>query len=186
MKPPLLPGMPQQCGEPVFAEPWQAQAFAMTLALHGRGLFSWPEWAEALSQQIAAAQTAGDADLGDTYYRHWLAALEALVAAKGASSAAELARYRQAWDHAATARRTASPSSCGPRTSRSRSGSWTRSCGVSSGKDRSTAGSRLSGLNAASRRPRPWPSRPALPGCGPCARCAPQAGSRCRPPWALA
>ena len=46
----LLPGMPQDCGEPVFAEPWQAQAFAMALALHQRGLFSWPEWAEALSQ----------------------------------------------------------------------------------------------------------------------------------------
>jgi len=101
MKPPLLPGMPQECGEPVFAEPWQAQAFAMTLALYERGLFSWPEWAEALSVQIAAAQAAGDADLGDTYYRHWLAALEALVAAKGASSPGELARYQQAWDHAA-------------------------------------------------------------------------------------
>ena len=97
----LWPGMPQNCGEPVFAEPWQAQAFAMVLALHQRGLFSWPEWADALSKQITAAQAAGDADLGDTYYRHWLAALEALVAAKGAISAAELARYRDAWDHAA-------------------------------------------------------------------------------------
>ena len=101
MRHPLLPGMPQDCGEPVFAEPWQAQAFAMALALHQRGLFSWPEWADALSRQIRSAQAAGDADLGDTYYRHWLAALEALVAAKGASSAAELARYRDAWDHAA-------------------------------------------------------------------------------------
>ena len=101
MKAMLLPGMPHDCGEPVFAEPWQAQAFAMALALHQRGLFSWPEWAEALSQQIASAQAAGDADLGDTYYRHWLAALEALVEAKGASSADELARYREAWDHAA-------------------------------------------------------------------------------------
>jgi nitrile hydratase accessory protein len=97
----LLPGMPQDCGEPVFAEPWQAQAFAMALALHQRGLFSWPEWADALSKQIAAAQADGDADLGDTYYQHWLAALETLVAAKGASSADELARYRDAWDHAA-------------------------------------------------------------------------------------
>jgi nitrile hydratase accessory protein len=97
----LLPGMPQDCGEPVFAEPWQAQAFAMALALHQRGLFSWPEWAEALSLQIAAAQAAGDADRGDTYYRHWLAALEALLAAKGASSPDELVRYRDAWDHAA-------------------------------------------------------------------------------------
>jgi nitrile hydratase accessory protein len=97
----LLPGMPQDCGEPVFAEPWQAQAFAMALALHQRGLFSWSEWAAALSKQISAAQAGGDADLGDTYYRHWLAALEALVENKGASSADELARYREAWDHAA-------------------------------------------------------------------------------------
>jgi nitrile hydratase accessory protein len=98
---PLLPGMPRDGDEPVFAEPWQAQAFAMTLALHQRGLFSWPEWADMLARQIAAAQAAGDADHGDTYYRHWLAALEALVAAKGVSSAPELARTRDAWDHAA-------------------------------------------------------------------------------------
>ena len=85
----------------VFAEPWQAQAFAMTLQLHQRGLFSWPEWAAALAAQISSAQATGDADLGDTYYSHWLAALESLVAAKGASSAAELARCASAWDHAA-------------------------------------------------------------------------------------
>jgi nitrile hydratase accessory protein len=100
------PGLPLQAaaGEaagPVFAEPWQAHAFAMVLQLHQRGLFTWPEWAAALSAQIAAAQAAGDADLGNTYYHHWLAALEALVAAKGATQAAELARYAQAWDHAA-------------------------------------------------------------------------------------
>ena len=86
---------------PVFAEPWQAQAFAMTLQLHQRGLFTWPEWAAALTAQIAAAQAAGDADLGDTYYQHWLAALEGLVAAKGAARADELVRCAQAWDHAA-------------------------------------------------------------------------------------
>ena len=101
MKPMLLPGIPQESGEPVFAEPWQAQAFAMALALHQRGLFSWPEWADALSRQITAAQAAGDADLGDTYYRHWLAALESLVTAKGAARADELARCARAWDHAA-------------------------------------------------------------------------------------
>lgn len=101
MKTPLLLGMPRQAGEPVFAAPWQAQAFAMAVALHQRGLFSWTEWADTLARQIATAQAAGDADLGDTYYRHWLAALESLVAAKGASTAAELAHYRAAWDHAA-------------------------------------------------------------------------------------
>ena len=97
----LAPGMPRDADGPVFCEPWEAQAFAMTLALHERGLFSWVEWAEALAAQIAAAQAAGDPDAGDTYYRHWLAALEGLVARKGASSGDELARYRPAWDHAA-------------------------------------------------------------------------------------
>ena len=97
----LTPGMPRDADGPVFREPWEAQAFAMTLALHERGLFSWVEWAEALAAQITAAQAAGDPDAGDTYYRHWLAALEGLVARKGASSGDELARYRHAWDHAA-------------------------------------------------------------------------------------
>jgi nitrile hydratase accessory protein len=96
-----LPGQPPEGSSPVFREPWEAQAFALTLALHQRGLFSWPEWAKALAVQIEAAHAAGDADLGDTYYRHWLTALETLVAAKGASSIEELARYQRAWGHAA-------------------------------------------------------------------------------------
>ena len=98
---PLLNGMPLEDGEPVFREPWEAQAFAMVLQLHQQKLFTWPEWASALAAQIDAARAAGDPDLGDTYYRHWLATLETLVARTGASSAAELARYRDAWDHAA-------------------------------------------------------------------------------------
>jgi len=92
---------PRSGDAPAFAEPWQAHAFAMVVQLHERGLFSWTEWADMLATQIAAAQAAGDADRGDTYYHHWLAALEALVAAKGAGSAAELARTAQAWDQAA-------------------------------------------------------------------------------------
>jgi nitrile hydratase accessory protein len=87
--------------EPVFGEPWEAHAFALTLSLHQRGLFTWREWADTLAAEIAAAQAAGDADHGDTYYRHWLAALERIVSEKGASSAAELDRYRDAWGHAA-------------------------------------------------------------------------------------
>ena len=86
---------------PVFREPWEAHAFAMVLRLHEQGLFSWPEWAQALAARIAAARDRGESDGGDTYYRHWLEALETLVASKGATSAAELERYRQAWDHAA-------------------------------------------------------------------------------------
>jgi len=97
----LLPGQPHDDSGPVFREPWEAQAFAMTLALHERGVFTWNDWARALAAEIAAAQAAGDADLGDTYYRHWLAALEGLVAAKSVTSAPELARYRQGWLRAA-------------------------------------------------------------------------------------
>jgi nitrile hydratase accessory protein len=87
--------------DPVFAEPWEAQAFAIALTLHQKGVFTWSEWAQALAAQIATAQAAGDADRGDTYYHHWLVALESLVASKGVSSMAELTRYQQAWDHAA-------------------------------------------------------------------------------------
>jgi nitrile hydratase accessory protein len=86
---------------PVFREPWEAQAFAMVLRLHEQGLFTWPEWAAVLASRIDSARALGDPDHGDTYYRHWLGALESIVEAKGASSAAELERYRDAWDHAA-------------------------------------------------------------------------------------
>ena len=99
--PPVSPDWPGSADEPMFSEPWQAYAFAMVLRLHEQGLFSWTEWASALASQIGAVQTRDEADLGDTYYRHWLSALESIVAAKGASSAAELERYRDAWDRAA-------------------------------------------------------------------------------------
>jgi nitrile hydratase accessory protein len=74
-----IPGIPVSEDSPVFNEPWEARAFAMTVALHERGLFTWPQWADALSRQIALARSTGDADLGDTYYEHWLRALESLV-----------------------------------------------------------------------------------------------------------
>jgi len=95
-----VPGIPRDAEGPVFREPWEAQAFAMTLALHERGLFSWKEWAEALAAEIKRAQAAGDPDTGETYYQHWLAALERLVAQKGVATRDTLARYRDAWDHA--------------------------------------------------------------------------------------
>jgi nitrile hydratase accessory protein len=97
----LLSPRPGDDDGPVFREPWEAHAFAIALALHERGVFTWREWADALAAQIRQAKAEGDADLGDTYYRHWLRALEQLVATKGASSTAELQRYRDAWDHAA-------------------------------------------------------------------------------------
>jgi nitrile hydratase accessory protein len=96
-----MPGIPRDEGGPVFREPWEAQAFALVVALNQRGLFTWSEWAAALGAEIKRAQAAGDPDLGNTYYRHWLAALERILAEKGVASAAMLARYRDAWDHAA-------------------------------------------------------------------------------------
>jgi nitrile hydratase accessory protein len=96
-----VPGIPRDEEGPVFGEPWEAQAFAMALVLHDRGLFTWSEWAHALADEIKRAQAAGDPDHGDTYYRHWLAALEKLVAAKGVATSETLHRYRDAWDHAA-------------------------------------------------------------------------------------
>jgi nitrile hydratase accessory protein len=73
----------------------------MALALHRRGLFSQSEWAQGLATAIASAQAAGDPDLGDTYYSHWLAALETLVVAKGLISRDEMVIYQRAWDRAA-------------------------------------------------------------------------------------
>jgi nitrile hydratase accessory protein len=96
-----VPSIPRDAEGPVFREPWEAQAFAMALALHERGLFTWSEWAATLGEEIKRAQAAGDPDTGETYYRHWLNALERLVAAKGVIDSATLARYRDAWDHAA-------------------------------------------------------------------------------------
>jgi len=96
-----VPSIPRNADGPVFREPWQAQAFAMALALHARGLFAWPEWAAMLTEEIRRAQAEGDPDTGETYYLHWLAALERIVAAKGVATEATLARYRAAWDHAA-------------------------------------------------------------------------------------
>jgi nitrile hydratase accessory protein len=93
--------LPRDAVGPVFREPWEAQAFAMALALHERGLFTWREWAATLADEIKAAQAAGDPDSGNTYYRHWLNALERLVAEKKVASPDALTRYRDAWRHAA-------------------------------------------------------------------------------------
>ncbi|MGO4125903.1 nitrile hydratase accessory protein [Inquilinus sp. YAF38] len=92
---------PHDADGPVFAEPWQAQAFAMAVALHQRGIFTWPEWAAALAAEIA--QAAGDPDGGSRYYEHWMAALERLVLAKGVADAEALGRRKNAWDRAARA-----------------------------------------------------------------------------------
>lgn len=95
------PGLPTDSQGPVFHEPWQAQAFAMTLALHEKGLFAWGEWAAMLGETIKAAQAAGDPDTGETYYNHWLATLERMVAEKSVTTPDDLASHRDAWERAA-------------------------------------------------------------------------------------
>jgi len=72
----------------------------MTLALYDKGLFTWPEWADTLAAEIKRAQAAGDPDTGETYYLHWLAALERLIADKGVTSKDTLSRVKHAWEHA--------------------------------------------------------------------------------------
>jgi nitrile hydratase accessory protein len=85
---------------PVFREPWEAQAFALALSLNERGLFTWKEWAQILGEEIKNAQAAGDPDTGETYYRHWLATLERIVAEKGLADSGALSRTRDAWERA--------------------------------------------------------------------------------------
>lgn len=96
-----LPALPRDDKGPVFKAPWEAQAFAMTLKLYEAGCFTWGEWATQLGREIADAGKAGDPDLGDTYYRHWLAALEKLVSAKGLVGTEILAARKEAWRAAA-------------------------------------------------------------------------------------
>ena len=92
-------------GAPVFRAPWEARAFALTLALYERGLFTWSEWTEVLSKEIRSAEAQGDRGDGSTYYRHWLAAIERLVTAKGLTSQAALTQRRAAWNRPDAPRR---------------------------------------------------------------------------------
>ena len=89
-----LSGLPRDGAEPVFAAPWEAQAFALTIRLAEQGCFTWTEWTAALSAQIRAGAAEDD---GTRYYHHWLAALETLVIDKGLSDAASLAQRKQDW-----------------------------------------------------------------------------------------
>ncbi len=97
---PVLPDQPRDDEGPVFKEPWEAQAFALTLKLYEAGHFTWPEWAETLGAEIEAARARGDPDLGDTYYRHWLAALERLATEKGLVHGNDLGARKAAWKRA--------------------------------------------------------------------------------------
>jgi nitrile hydratase accessory protein len=90
-----LPPGPEQAA--VFAEPWQAQAFALAVRLSAQGHFTWPEWAAALAAELQGAADRGEPDDGSRYYEHWLAALERLVTAKGLTDPASLIARKDAW-----------------------------------------------------------------------------------------
>ena len=95
-----LPQQPHDDKGPVFEEPWQAQAFAMAVQLSEAGLFTWKEWTETIGDEMQKARDSGDHDLGDTYYDHWLRALERLAYEKGATDAAEFAERKETWRRA--------------------------------------------------------------------------------------
>ena len=92
-----LPRLPRDEGGPVFAEPWQAQAFALAVRLSEQGHFTWKEWAAALAEELKAAADRGEPDDGSRYYSYWLAALERLVTAKGLTDTAALLARKEAW-----------------------------------------------------------------------------------------
>lgn len=92
-----LPRLPVDKGGPVFAEPWQAQAFALAVRLSAQGHFTWKEWAAALADELKAAADRGETDDGSRYYEYWLAALEKLTAAKGLSDSDEMLQRKEAW-----------------------------------------------------------------------------------------
>jgi nitrile hydratase accessory protein len=92
-----LPQLPRDEGGPVFAEPWQAQAFAMAVRLSEQGHFTWKEWAATLAEELKSAADRGEPDDGSHYYEHWLAALERLVTEKGLSDSRALLARKEAW-----------------------------------------------------------------------------------------
>jgi nitrile hydratase accessory protein len=95
------PGLPKSAeGDPVFAEPWHAQAFAMTVRLHEQGVFGWEQWAEALSREVHRPGRAMD---GSDYFECWVAALSALISQQSVASEAEQVALSDRWARAAEA-----------------------------------------------------------------------------------
>jgi nitrile hydratase accessory protein len=95
-----LPRIPRDDGGPIFAEPWQAEAFALAVRLSAQGHFTWKEWASALADELKGASTRGEPDDGSRYYHYWLTALERLVVAKRLSDPATLLARKEAWAQA--------------------------------------------------------------------------------------
>jgi len=95
-----LSRLPADRAGPVFAEPWQAQAFALAVQRHAAGAFTWSDWAATLAAELKAADASGEPDDGSHYYEHWLRALERLVENRGLASSQELSSRKEAWAEA--------------------------------------------------------------------------------------
>jgi nitrile hydratase accessory protein len=95
-----LPRLPRDKEGPVFAEPWEAQAFALAVKLSEQGHFTWTEWASALADELKAVADRGEPDDGSRYYHHWLAALERLVTEKGLTNREAMQERKAAWGEA--------------------------------------------------------------------------------------
>lgn len=95
------PGLPKSPeGDPVFPEPWAAEAFAMTVHLHEKGLFAWGEWAEVLSKEL---QRHGRAQDGSDYFDCWVAALSEMLISRGVADASVILKLQKSWQRAAEA-----------------------------------------------------------------------------------
>ena len=91
---------PERAPDQAFEQPWHAAAFALTVHLHDRGLFSWTEWADCLAATLADHSRAGSLDGGDDYYTAWLAALQGLLAKAGVAGDDEISAMMAAWTEA--------------------------------------------------------------------------------------
>jgi nitrile hydratase accessory protein len=92
-----IPDLPRDQDGPVFNEPWEAEAFALAVHLSEAGHFTWSEWVQVFSAEIAAAQVRGDPNRGNTYYHHWLNALERICAVKGLVEPQARQQRRDQW-----------------------------------------------------------------------------------------
>ena len=99
-----FPGLLHDSGkdeqQPVFAEPWEAHAFAIAVKLSEKGLLKWSEWLDVLAEEIKEAKEQGNPDFGNTYYQFWLSALETILLEKNILKKSDLKSIMEQWRRA--------------------------------------------------------------------------------------
>ncbi|MGR3758592.1 nitrile hydratase accessory protein [Roseobacteraceae bacterium NS-SX3] len=86
--------------EPVFAEPWHAQVFALTVHLNEAGRFTWAEWVARFSDTLKRHGLSRELDGGEDYFNAWLETLEAFLDETGAAPRGEASEMRARWEAA--------------------------------------------------------------------------------------